>query len=342
MLDALKKWENKNFPGSVLYGVNHLKDNGWEPIYMHMNTDVGEVSKGTGGLKNGKLRAEWNILKEVIKYRKIANVIYFPVINFGILTLILKFLGIIKNPSVGLVHSVNYKKKILYDIYYRALDRIIFISEETYKEFEKKYAHYSDVLQKSIYVELMPEIDPKSKINRSFDKEYKYDVCLIGKTNRDYKTFAEAVEVMKLKGIIVGGKEAKQYKSKYIEVNSETLDYNACVDIYNESKINMVIVKEKNGIWGLTSLLDSFQNVIPVIATKTRKLSIAIEKDGYGLEVKPENVNDLVEACEKMLKDKELYNRCISNIVDRNKVKNAEVFALNLSKEFNKAISKIK
>lgn len=331
--EAVQSWKKGEYPGSVLYGVNHFHKYGWIPVFEKSNMEVGEKARGSKYIVISRIRTEIQHLIEICKNRN-ADIIYLPLINFGMSVILLRKLGIIRKPLAGLVHSVNFKnkwKKLVYEFMFCALDYIIFIAEKPKTEFDILFPKYK---YKSTFLELMPEVDKTSEPH-FFDKKYKYSLCMIGKTHRDYQTFADTIHKIKCKAVLIGGGYLPEYQTKYIDVNRHILNYKECSEIYKESKVNLVIVKEAGGIYGMTSILDSLQQGMPVIATRTKYLSVNIEKEGLGLEVSPSSTEQLEKACLKLLSDQDFYNHCVKSIHKRNKEKNTNVFAEKLCRIFD-------
>lgn len=96
--------------------------------------------------------------------------------------------------------------------------------------------------------------------------------------------------------------------------------------IYAASKVNAVILNEANGIYGLTSILDSFAFSLPMVVTKTKHMSVKVEKEGYGTEVPAGSSKALAEAVVKLLEE-ENYNRCVSNLEEKSKTFNTHEFS---------------
>lgn len=103
-------------------------------------------------------------------------------------------------------------------------------------------------------------------------------------------------------------------KSDNVEIVNKKLDYSECLKLYKRAKINVVVLKEAGGVFGLTSILDSFMVGVPLIVSKTCEQSIPVEKWGIGVEVPVGDENALSGAINKMLNDKIFYDGCRKNI----------------------------
>lgn len=109
----------------------------------------------------------------------------------------------------------------------------------------------------------------------------------------------------------------KIYENNYVKM----------VDTYRKSKINLVILQEANGIYGLTSILNSFSVGRPPIVIKTSKMSMNIEKEGFRLEVSVSSESKLGKATNELLTTQSFYNTCISNMEKWSEVHNSKFFA---------------
>ena len=334
--EAFNQWMNGNFPGSVLYGVDKLKEFEIDPVFMNSNSVVGEKSRGKGGFFTSKrLNAEANTISELFSKKNDIDAVYIPLVNLANIVCLLRLFKIINKPVIGLIHSVNFRSKrktLLYHLYFKSLDKIVFIAPNIKRYCEQQFPQYK---HKMYISELMPE--KTSGLDET--KSKKYDVCLIGKTNRDYEVAAKACEELNVRGIIVGGNEAEIYGNPYVDVITTQIPYKECKKIYAESKINLITLKEADGIWGLTSILDSFSNNIPMIVTRTKELSVDIKNNGYGEEVEVGSVSDLKQAIVKLLSDNEYYKSCQNKLKKFAENSNTELFAERISEIIKEAIN---
>lgn len=329
---AVEDWKQGNYPGHILYGVNHFKENGIEPIFEERTVKIAEKSRGHSKFKviKSRLRSELHNANECIKHKD-CDCVYLPVTNFAVLLCAFRKMGIIRKPIIGLIHGINTegKKKWLYRLYFSSLDKIVFIADSTYKQFQKHFEQYQD---KARLVELSAELDePINELN-------KYDFCLIGKTHRDYRTVAEAAKILHRPAIIVGGVDAWNYKNEFVEIR-ENLPWNECKRIYCSSRVNVIALHEAGGIYGFTSILDSFSLIRPMIVSLTDQIPINPEELGVGLSVAPNNADELARKLDTLLSNSELYQKCQEKIRLYRLSHNSSEFAKEIAKLMRDTIS---
>lgn len=213
--NAVELWNNKNFPGQVLYGVQYFRENGIEPLFQQKAVQVLESSKGAGKkeILKSRLRYEINVIKEYKKNKKDIDAVYVPVMGFGTLFLLLKKLGFIRKPVIGVAHSMNFEGKMHIfknNFSFGACSRVVFLSEKVMKKASELFPKYSS---RFFSLPLMP--DPINEKKEAIDKKYAF--AMIGKTNRDYNTISEAALIAKLPGIIVGGWTLKGIKTSLLQ-----------------------------------------------------------------------------------------------------------------------------
>lgn len=320
MQSAYERWRQGDFPGHALYGIQYFKKNNMEIVFQKVGTKVNEKNV------QGRVQAELNTVIEFMKLKKNIGAVYIPLINYANLLCILKCCKIIKKPMVGLIHTTNYTKKtkhIMYTILFKALDRIIFINKGTFEKFTEDFPQFRN---KAELVELMPENFDKMLLKNEFIKSN--DFCSIGKTCRDFVTLEKAAKENNMSGVIIG-------QDKSTEIGNENIScqlncsYLEAKEIYKKSKFNVVTLEERNGIFGLTSILDSFTNLIPLIVTKTKFMTLPIEKEGFGIEVEPYNIADLIKAMNKM-ENEDFRRKCVDNMAKKMQNYNQEIFSATI------------
>lgn len=320
---SLEEWKQGKFPGHILYGVNEFEKHGYEAIYPN---DSVRYENG----RHNRIKFEMNIIRQLMSRRREYELIYIPYLNLGISACLLKKIGVLNKPIVGLVHGIDFSKKKQYSMYFDALTRIIIISEPLYQEFCKEFPGY---VNKAQCVPLMPEI-------KEWDhkEECGYDFASIGKTNRDYSVLLDAIAKTDYKCVMVGTKELADANNEQLEVVDRFVDYGECLGYYRDSYVNVVTMKECGGIFGLTSILDSFTVGKPIIVTKTKYLSVPVEEWGIGIEVPEKDVDALVRAMDKLRKDQVFYNTCRENLRRIAQTYNMDTFARRVCENIDSAL----
>lgn len=331
---AVDEWKEGSFPGSVLYGVHHFSENGYIPIFETMDTTVKETSKGDKNILFSRIRTELSHLREIKKHSKGADVIYIPLVNFGLSVILLKKMMLIQKPVVGIVHSLNCDgiRRVEYREIFEMLSHIVFLSQKVKDEADRLF--HGKYSEKSSCIQLMPE-DRAIDRKREFDGRYRYDVCMIGKTGRDYSTFYSAIKQLKCRAFLRGGIEAEGYKDDFVDNCRGFLGYAECKDVYSNSKINCIITNENNGIQGLTSISDSLEHEIPMVVTRMKYLGINVEDERLGIEVAPYSSDELADAITRLSQDRDFYNEIVENMRRRKRICNTEVFAAKLCDIFD-------
>lgn len=120
--------------------------------------------------------------------------------------------------------------------------------------------------------------------------------------------------------------EAEEYKNEYVSVICKSINYKEACAIYNDSNVNVVFVKESDGIYGLTSILDSFNCDIPILVNKTDGIAIDVEKVGIGKEVDLKDINRIASELIAM-QNTSVLNKFKKSILKQNKTFNMHVFS---------------
>lgn len=339
LVDSLKLYKEGNYPGAVLYGIHHFEENGYQLIFPQSSSTVLEVSKGASKWQvlKSQIKSEWKAAMDCRRAVKHGNVslVYMPLMNFGSLLLIFRKLKLINRPVVACVHSQNSNKGLhhLYNrLRYKAADRLVFIAESTYQIFQKDYAEFTD---KSSVIPLMPEKSFEGKILKLPEK---YGYCMIGKTNRDFQTVVSASDILAgrdIKGCLVG--MIGRRSSDYLRIDASR-NYAYAASVYKNSRVNLVITNSSQGIYGLTSIMDSFTFEIPLIVTATEGLAVDPEKLRIGLTVPPMNPKALAAAIERLNADDSYYGECKRNLHTLKESYNTEIFGKKLTEVFDEVM----
>lgn len=215
---------------------------------------------------------------------------------------------------------------------YKAADRLVFIAESTYQIFEKDYAEFTD---KSSVIPLMPE---KSFEGKTVMLTERYGYCMIGKTNRDFQTVLSASDILAgrdIKGFLVGMIGRKT--SEHLRIDASR-NYAFAATVYKNSRANLVITNSSQGIYGLTSIMDSFTFEIPLIVTATEGLAVDPQKFRIGLTVPPRDPKALAAAIERLNDDDSYYEECKRNLHALKESYNTEIFGKKLTEVFDEVV----
>lgn len=326
LIEALDLFNKGNYPGHCLYGINHLDK---EIIYTQLQP------KKT---KSGRIRNEIYAVRDYFKLKP--DVIYLTFSDYGILLSILRKIGLVKCPVIGLMHGYlektgyeNERKKTMKKLFVNcmrkievwAMDKPIFISEYGYRDCCKKQSKYK---HKIVFHPLQPEI---TEIQR---EEINYDLVSIGKTMREYETLEKVVEQENIKTVVVGSDIRDKDK---IHVVNNRISYRESLAFYQKSRIILVPVKESGGgIYGLSSILDALAVKKPVLCSRTMGLGIDVEGLNLG---RTYEIGDCQSFKRAYLSIEKNYNKIISNIEHFTEMFNIYFFSNRLSKEIRDVVT---
>lgn len=161
---------------------------------------------------------------------------------------------------------------------------------------------------------------------------------MVGKTNRDFQTVVSASDILAgrdIKGCLVG--MIGRRSSDYLRIDASR-NYAYAASVYKNSRVNLVITNSSQGIYGLTSIMDSFTFEIPLIVTATEGLAVDPEKLRIGLTVPPMNPKALAAAIERLNADDSYYGECKRNLHTLKESYNTEIFGKKLTEVFDEVM----
>ena len=316
------KWEENecSYPGQALYGVNHFKKFGVEPVFEWCD--------------HGYFYGQWYaIIDEFIKfvsllrYRKEYDILYIPHAYYSRWIILLKKMKLIRKPIVVCMHNKNNLRELI-----RACDYVITINPALEKILKEQYPNL-----KIKYIPLLPEKN-NHLLNRA---EKKYDIISIGNTQRDYQTLVEAMRGLPYTCLIVTAQTLRSVPENVIVVN-KNLQYSECLELYMQSEIIVIPIVEAavKGVFGLTSLVDALYVGKPVIVTRTTGMGIPVKKNNFGLEVEAGSSDSMREAIIQLMSNQEQRKVIAECIQQTQKYCNMEVSAKEICKIFSEIMEK--
>lgn len=310
---ALEMFESKNFPGHLLYGVNHLNESKLEIVLQ----PIGE---------GGRLANEIKAVRDYFFAKP--DTVYLTFSDYGILLMILRKCRIIRSGIVALFHGYhekcledeNIKKKIkkvfvniMRDIELSCVDEAVFISKYAYEEYLKKAKHI--VEEKVAYISLQPEMicgyPPTAFAN-------KYYLVSAGKTQREWEPLIEFAHTNKQFHITIICNNIEGLTEENLTIINEFTSFNKTLEFYYKASVIIVPVKESGGgVYGLSSLLDALAVRKPVLVSKTIGLGIDVDKLNIGRTYECNNYNSFFNALKGIFDEYDAIVDSINNFVKK-------------------------
>lgn len=295
----LEKWENNHmsYAGHILYGVNHMRENGIMPIF-----ELGE---------HGYIYGKWyECLDEFIKafslfikHREI-DAIYIPHAYYSKWIVVLHKMRVIKAPVIVCLHNKNNLRGFL-----SACDKIVTINPYLYACLQEDYPERKNDIQ---FIPLAPE---QIGVNKE-DMKPEVDVISIGNTKRDFELLVKAMTGLPYTCKIISDKFEKMELPENVEVVHGQLSYEDCLKEYAKAKVIALPLSKdvEEGVFGLTSLVDALTVGKPVIVSKTKGIGIKIQELGCGIEV--DGAMEMARAIQKLLENEEYREKIESRIAE--------------------------
>ncbi len=317
-----RRWEESvtSYPGQALYGINHFKEFGVEPVFEWC--------------EHSDFYGKWySVVDEVIKIislikcRNDYDLIYVPHAHYSRWLIVLRQLKILNRPIVVCMHNKNN----LYG-FIKGSDFVITINPNLLDKLKQQYNP-----SKVRYIPLLPE----QAIESGAEPEVKYDIISIGNTYRDYKILVEAMADLPYNCLIATSHVLKDIPANVTVIN-EKLEYSECLCLYRQAKVIVLPVLEEaqEGVFGLTSLIDALYVEKPVIITRTKGMGILVEKNNLGIEVKVADADSLKRAICQLMLDEEKRRSISYNIKKFKKENSMEKSAEEICSVFKEIIRK--
>lgn len=297
----LRLWEenNNSYPGHILYGVNHMEENGLRLVFEF----------GQHGMVYGKWY-KW--VDELIKFvsliakHKQIDAIWISHAAYSKWIPILRMLHIIKVPVVGCLHNKNNLRCFIY-----GLDKIVTVNPYLYYKLCERYPDKKGDIS---FIPLAPELVDLSAYRESDS----VDVISIGNTKRDFGTLIDAMRGLPYSCRIISN--SIHYSGVIpdnVEIVSHEISYEECLQQYVSAKIIVISISDdvKEGVFGLTSLVDAFTVSKALVITKTKGIGVPVEKWKCGIEVS--NQAEMREAIKKLMEDDVYREEIEKNIMER-------------------------
>jgi len=302
---VVREVELKETPDHVLFGVNQLKQFGFEPILLPYPA-FGPWHGLQRLLRLLRMPLELGDLQQQVVALRLssdADIVYAPCGSQTHLLQYLRAVGLYKLPIVTLMHHSFPKGKL---DWFRIWQRRLFI----------RGADRLPTLSRAVADDLKVWCSPVSKLaplrwgpDVSFYGPWQppgSGVIATGRTGRDFKTFAEAViqsrcpaTVIGLKGHLDDPLYHSSQRLKVIEARNEEpvpgedrgwLKYpELCVHMRSHAAIAIPLFDQSN-LAGLTSLMDAFALGRAVLMTRNRHIDVDIEAEGIGFWIEPGDV----------------------------------------------------
>lgn len=324
-------YDDKDYPGHLLYGVNHLGEYGIEAV---VRQDTSQV--------NSRIKFERDTIKWV--NGTAADAIYLSFIDWGVCVALLRKLGIIKIPIVALAHG--YKKEILSsdntaskikkriinvlrNFIYSGVDSLIFISEHAYREFLRENPNFKNRIT---YCPLQPEM-----IVKEADMHFTKTIISVGKTNRRYDEMLQfARDHKEYQVTIVDNTFNQNAKSANVQCIRSFVPFREVERMYEKNSIIAIPVSETGGgVFGLSSILDALSMCKPILASNTQGLGLDINKLELGHTYDIGSSKSFFEAVKYIETN---YGEIVHNIEEFTKNYNINSFSKTVANELEKNI----
>lgn len=275
-----------NEPGKVpmhqTWGVDYMRELG------HQVDTMTYINRG-GQLK--LLKFNLALLKKAFCYDVIIS-FYSPCIY---VLAYLKVLGIIKAKLYTFVH--HHGKRLYVP---KGFDGLIYLSKNI-KDLDDKLYH----LNNSYLIDWNPQLafyeESYLEMNDTKSIRYRNPIFIsTGKSSRNHQLLVAACHDLRCKAIIF---DKCIISDNYIS-GEVPQGYPYMLKKMSQSAINIVPCKNRGtntGLCGLTSVIDGLALGIPLLMSDNTNISFDIEKEGFGLYYKADNLEDLKEKMNYMI-----------------------------------------
>ena len=321
----LQDWKknHKSYPGHILYGVNHMEENGLNLVFEF----------GQHGMVYGKwYKYADELLKLISLFVKCKQIdaIWIPHAGYSKWIPILRKLRLIRVPVIGCLHNKNNLRCFIY-----GLDKVITINPRLYDRLCQKYP---DKKKDISYIPLAPELVEMTDST----VEKSVDVVSIGNTKRDFRVLIKAMQNLPYSCRIISTKINYQGNiPKNVEIIDHEISYEECLRQYAAAKVIVISLSDDvgEGVFGLTSLVDAFTVSKPLVITKTKGIGIPVAEWKCGIEVN--NQAEMTEAIKRLLEDTAYREEIRKNIEDRKKSFNMPDSSSRISQVIKDAVGYI-
>lgn len=207
----------------------------------------------------------------------------------------MKLLGLVKPKLYTFVH--HHSRKVFLP---SSFDGLIYLSEPIKKMEDTMYNQKNSYL-----IDWSPELDFYKKtfeeMRKTANKRYQSPVFVsTGKSSRNHVLLQNACNDLKSKAIIF---DKSIEGSEYVEVE-ESKGYHYMLDVMSKCAINVVPCRNRNtntSLCGLTSVIDGLALGMPLLISDNTNISFDVEKEGFGLYYKADDLEDLKKKMSYMI-----------------------------------------
>jgi glycosyltransferase involved in cell wall biosynthesis len=353
---AWEQWQQKKYPGHLLFGVTQLSKYGIE-VDILPHTKYAKLQQISNKIKVlGDLDQQFRILFRQEYY----DIVYSgDDLNTSLLTF-LRYIGFYKKPIVVIMHR-SFRKtlasQIFVKFFLKSKDKLLCLSNSVMTKITDNF----DIPKEKLTI--LPlgmdlsfyNYNPKENQNVKTDKEVNEFILSAGKTHRDYNTLAQAFKKINCNlNIYCSGESAPTIfpLSENINVNYENtkestiLSYEELESEYKKAyaiAIPLEIPPERREsvtLIGNTSLLEAMALGKAIVMTKNPQIDIDIEREGIGFFVEYGDVEGWRKAISYLLDNpqetKEMGHR--GRLLCEQKY-NLDYFGLRLAEELKNVMN---
>ena len=292
---VLKKWEEKKYPGHLLYGLTEFAK-------YYISIIIHDIH--VNPYKNRCLLSLYN-LKKILFCKEQFDVVY-AVTHRGLEILIfLRALGLYNKPIIlwhhtAIVKSSNFIREKLSCLFYKGIDLCYFFSEELYRRSistGKVNPNHAKVINWGADLEFYDQYHILSK-----EKKF----VSTGREHRDFLTLLKAVSQTTVPCEILAPKQEIKH-DKELDLLLESLPSNVqfkkvqltvedIVQTVVDSSAVLICCLNYPYTIGLTTLVEALALGKPIITTDNPTFPFDVEKEKVGLKVPYGDVNAWVKA----------------------------------------------